>query len=116
LTKGGTDGCHCCWAFTEAIAAGLLLLPLLQGLIYTAGLMYNILHFFNIPVHVQEVRATAAAAAAAAALQHSSKSSSRRTASVSGGTPAQQQQQLQIRHISIHSTTSPPLNCQGVQC
>jgi hypothetical protein len=27
-----------------------------QGLIYTAGLMYNILHFFNIPVHVQEVR------------------------------------------------------------
>ncbi|KAF6258860.1 Oligosaccharyl transferase STT3 subunit-domain-containing protein [Scenedesmus sp. NREL 46B-D3] len=25
------------------------------GLIYTAGLMYNILHFFNIPVHVQEV-------------------------------------------------------------
>jgi hypothetical protein len=28
----------------------------LQGLIYTAGLMYNTLHFFNIPVHVQEVR------------------------------------------------------------
>jgi hypothetical protein len=43
---------------------------LLQGLIYTAGLMYNILHFFNIPVHVQEVRV--AAAAAAAVLEHSS--------------------------------------------
>ncbi|WIA39883.1 hypothetical protein OEZ86_013325 [Tetradesmus obliquus] len=25
------------------------------GLIYTAGLMYQLLHFFNIPVHVQEV-------------------------------------------------------------
>jgi hypothetical protein len=28
---------------------------LLQGLIVTAGTMYNILHFFNIPIHVQEV-------------------------------------------------------------
>lgn len=28
---------------------------LLQGLIMTAGVMYNVLHFFNIPIHVQEV-------------------------------------------------------------
>ena len=27
-----------------------------QGLIWTAGLMYNLLHYFNIPIHVQEVR------------------------------------------------------------
>lgn len=27
----------------------------LQGLIWTAGLMYNLLHYFNIPIHVQEV-------------------------------------------------------------
>jgi len=29
---------------------------LLQGLIYTAGLMHNVLHALNIPLHVQEVR------------------------------------------------------------
>ena len=28
---------------------------LVQGLIYTAGIMWNVLHFFNIPLHVQEV-------------------------------------------------------------
>ena len=28
----------------------------MQGLIYTAGVIYNVLHFFNIPIHVQEVR------------------------------------------------------------
>lgn len=33
-----------------------VVLVLLQGLIYTAGTMYNILHFFHIPIHVQEVR------------------------------------------------------------
>lgn len=26
-----------------------------QGLIFTAGSMYRILHWFNIPIHVQEV-------------------------------------------------------------
>ena len=28
---------------------------MLQGLIMTAGAMYNVLHFLNIPIHVQEV-------------------------------------------------------------
>ena len=28
----------------------------LQGLIYTAGLMHNVLHALNIPLHVQEVK------------------------------------------------------------
>ena len=28
----------------------------MQGLIYTAGVMWNVLHFLNIPIHVQEVR------------------------------------------------------------
>jgi hypothetical protein len=37
------------------IAAAFLVVGCLQGLIYTAGAMYNILHFFNIPIHVQEV-------------------------------------------------------------
>lgn len=47
-------------------ARGLVFLPLslpaesrtlcCQGLIYTAGVMWNVLHFFNIPIHVQEVR------------------------------------------------------------
>ena len=27
----------------------------MQGLIYTAGIMWKVLHFFNIPLHVQEV-------------------------------------------------------------
>jgi len=27
-----------------------------QGLIYTAGTIYNVLHYFHIPIHVQEVR------------------------------------------------------------
>jgi hypothetical protein len=31
--------------------------PPSQGLIVTAGLMYRLLHFLNIPLHVQEVRA-----------------------------------------------------------
>ena len=28
---------------------------LVQGLIWTAGVMWNVLHFLNIPIHVQEV-------------------------------------------------------------
>jgi hypothetical protein len=32
------------------------IISVLQGLIYTAGLMHNVLHALNIPLHVQEVR------------------------------------------------------------
>ena len=44
-----------CWF---GLGMGVKALDVLQGLIYTAGLMHNILHALNIPLHVQEVRSS----------------------------------------------------------
>lgn len=43
-----------CWA--APLGTSTQLITRLQGLIWTAGVMYNLLHYFNIPIHVQEVR------------------------------------------------------------